>query len=59
MSVLAPFDHRYGEPPKREGAPPLSPDVLRVYIAQAKTYEPHVPPELTGEGSCVRGGIAV
>jgi len=40
--------HRTGAPPVRPGAnDALSPDTLRAYIAQAKTYEPHVPPELT------------
>ncbi|KAJ9507934.1 hypothetical protein QJQ45_021173 [Haematococcus lacustris] len=39
--------HRTGLAPPREGPACLPPDVLRAYIAQAKTYEPHVPPQLT------------
>ena len=45
---LCPASCRTGEAPKQEGPPPLAPDVLRVYIAQAKQCTPHVPPELTG-----------
>lgn len=39
--------HMNGKAAVAEGPEPLSPDVLRVYIAQAKQYEPSVPAELT------------
>eukprot|EP00983_Pelagomonas_calceolata_P133727 1161990-Pelagomonas_calceolata.AAC.6 len=32
-----------------EGNTALSPELMRAIVAQAKTYEPSVPPELTGE----------
>lgn len=40
--------HRTGAPPKRDNGETVAPEVLRAFIAQAKSYEPHVPPELTG-----------
>ncbi|GAX82599.1 hypothetical protein CEUSTIGMA_g10025.t1 [Chlamydomonas eustigma] len=39
--------HMHGEAPQQEGAPPIAPEVLRVYIAQAKQYTPHIPTDLT------------
>jgi hypothetical protein len=40
--------HRTGEPLAQDGPSPLPSDILRVYIAQAKQYEPNVPADLTG-----------
>lgn len=42
--------HKEGRAPApADGGPqPLAPEVLRAYIAAAKTYNPHFPLELTG-----------
>ena len=43
--------HKDGRaPPPAEGPPPLSPELLRAYIAAAKQHEPHFPRDrdLTG-----------
>lgn len=41
--------HREGQAPAREdGQELLPPELLRAYIAAAKTFEPHFPEELTG-----------
>lgn len=41
--------HKEGRAPApTEGPERLSPDLLRAYIAAAKSYDPHFPRELTG-----------
>ena len=41
--------HKEGRAPATEnGQELLSPELLRAYIATAKTYQPHCPRELTG-----------
>lgn len=41
--------HKMGCAPKpTDGPEPLAPELLRAYIAAAKTYDPHFPRELTG-----------
>ena len=39
--------HRDGRAPRPEGPAPLSPELLRAYIAAAKQHEPYVPASLT------------
>lgn len=39
--------HREGRAPRPEGPAPLSPELLRAYIAAAKQHEPFVPESLT------------
>lgn len=39
--------HNLGRAPRQDGKPPLSADELRTYIAVAKTFQPHIPQELT------------
>jgi hypothetical protein len=39
--------HRDGRAPQQEGPPPLSPELLRAYIAAAKQHDPFVPESLT------------
>ncbi len=44
--------HREGHAPEPEGGQELlTPELLRGYIAKAKTYEPHIPCDLTGSHS--------
>jgi DNA replication licensing factor MCM7 len=37
----------HGKAIQQEGPAPIAPDVLRVYIAEAKRYEPYIPQDLT------------
>lgn len=39
--------HREGRAPRPEGPAPLSPELLRAYIAAAKQHDPYVPESLT------------
>lgn len=41
--------HKEGRAPvNTEGPPPLSPDLLRAYVAAAKSHDPFFPEDLTG-----------
>jgi DNA replicative helicase MCM subunit Mcm2 (Cdc46/Mcm family) len=41
--------HQEGRAPEPvDGPAPLSPELLRAFIATAKTYQPHFPQDLTG-----------
>lgn len=51
--------HMDGCPPPREGLDLFPPELLRAYVAHAKTYEPHVPFELTGATSAPQTSLHV
>jgi DNA replicative helicase MCM subunit Mcm2 (Cdc46/Mcm family) len=41
--------HKEGHAPApADGPPPLTPELLRAYIAAAKQHDPHFPRDLTG-----------
>jgi len=42
-----------------EGISPLSPELMRAIVAQAKSYTPSVPQDLTGVCLCIRVCVCV